>query len=303
MPHSSGLEANSGGFLQHSSLSPALSATSASTATPSVLPHQRTHPLRPGSMKEEALINYIDKRLLMVNRRHAKKFSRSLGQQEQMGDERGYESFREVTKDFEAIIDILWVSGSRMTDFVFFSFLHFIPFRFSFFFSSLYEQRNNQLMIASIQIPHLISLTGLINTYLPNYPFSPRPTFRLLEKLDLIFASLLLGEDAETGAPLSGFEGKRQVISITEKVRIKSIAETCRLAVVEARDREENGFIEDNDEMDLDTTSADGDDDDSLAVTEECGADAGQWGMELARIYEKTIQLLGDEFGKSELVL
>jgi Subunit 11 of the general transcription factor TFIIH len=65
-------------------------------------------------MKETALVNYIDKQLLRVSRRHAKKFSRAIGQQEQTEDDRGYESFREVVKDLEAIIDVVWVSGTRM---------------------------------------------------------------------------------------------------------------------------------------------------------------------------------------------
>jgi Subunit 11 of the general transcription factor TFIIH len=158
---------------------------------------------------------------------------------------------------------------------------------------------------ASLQIPYLISLAGLVNSYLPDYPFSPHSTFRLLKKLDSIFASLLLGEDTETGGPISGFDSRRQVISMTEKVRIKSIAEMGRVALVEARDRDDGGFIEGNDSMDLDTTSADDDDDDDLAevlAAEVYGASAGQWEMEVARIYAKTIQLLGDEFGKSGLI-
>ena len=94
-----------------------------------------------------------------------------------------------------------------------------------------------------------------INTYLPEYPFSPKATFRLLKKLDSVFASLLTGEDADSGAPLPGFESRRNVVSMTEKVRIKSIAETCRVAVVEAREQvdrpdDEDDLSDDDDDMD-----------------------------------------------------
>lgn len=122
--------------MQSSALSP---APSASTVTPSVLPKQRTHPIRPGSMKEATVINYVDKTILAINRRHAKKFSSVLEQQptqlngidtntksasnreREVGGEkeRGYESFKEVVKDIESVVDVLWVSGTRMFPYYF----------------------------------------------------------------------------------------------------------------------------------------------------------------------------------------
>lgn len=151
---------------------------------------------------------------------------------------------------------------------------------------------------ASLQIPYLISLSVLVNTFLPAYPFAPRATFRLLTKLDCIFASLLTGQDAETGNPLPGFENRRDIVSMTEKVRIKSIAESCRVAVVETRehggddstgDRDAGGATEEEDEDD---------DMDDSSDPEGFGETVGRWEMEAAKVYEKTIQLLGDELGK-----
>ncbi|KAL1848792.1 hypothetical protein Plec18170_007803 [Paecilomyces lecythidis] len=257
-----------GGFIHPSSLtSPAPSSFSTSTATPSSLPRQRTHPLKPGSIKETALINHIDKSIMMVNRRHAKKFSSAIGEQDIPAAERGYESFKEVVKDLEAIIDIVWVSGTP-----------------------------------SLQIPYLISLAGLVNSYLPEYPFSPRSTFRLIRKLDAIFASLITGEDADTGAPISGFENRRNVVSMTEKVRIKSLAEACRIAVVEARDREDSRVTEEEeaDGMNVDETGDENEDDEVYGVDSYVDA-PDRWEMEGARVYERTIQLLGDELGKGGL--
>ncbi|KAL6230083.1 hypothetical protein BDW75DRAFT_223577 [Aspergillus navahoensis] len=268
--------AGAGGFMQPSAPSP---APSASTATPSVLPKQRMHPIRPGSTKESTVINHIDKTILAINRRHAKKFSSVFERQptqqngngtytnsasdrgrEVEGDgERGYESFKEVVKDIEGVVDVLWVSGTP-----------------------------------SLQIPYLISLSGLVNTYLPDYPFSGKATFRLLRKLDSFFASLILGEDAETGEPLSGFEGRRNVVSMTEKVRIKSIAEMARVLVVEKGDSRDPDADGSNDYED----SEDDESEDEMNMDLDLEVDRPEmWEMETARVYEKTIQLLGDELG------
>lgn len=109
----------SGGFLPVAP-SPSFSvATNASTITPSRLPRQRTHPLKPGSMKETALINHVDAQMLRINRRHAKKYSRNIdehtdeGNAEEGDDVSGYEGFGEVVRDIERVIDVVWVSGTR----------------------------------------------------------------------------------------------------------------------------------------------------------------------------------------------
>ncbi|RHZ53370.1 general transcription factor IIH subunit TFB6 family [Aspergillus thermomutatus] len=251
-----------GGFIQPSLPSPAPSFMSSSTATPSTLPKPRSHPLKAGSMKETTVINHIDTHLLTINRRHAKKFSSTYDDQSQQDPERGYESFQEVAKDIEALVDVLWVSGTP-----------------------------------SLQVPYMISLAVLVNSYLPDFPFSPKATFRLLRKLDSVFASLLLGEDVETGAPLSGFESSRNLVSMTEKVRIKSIAETCRVAVVEARENDESIAGEEDD----DENSSDDENDEDMdgAYGTEEYESIGRWEMETAKVYERTIELLGDELGKA----
>ena len=126
----------------------------------------------------------------------------------------------------------------------------------------------------------------LLNSFLPSYPFAPRATFRILRKLDVIFASLLTGVDVEgdSRTPLAGFEGRRDVVSMTEKVRIKSIAETARVVVFESRDNSQGGEDEDEDDEEGDS--------------QEEEEPVGEWEMEAARVYERTIQLLGDEFGR-----
>ncbi|OJJ83917.1 general transcription factor IIH subunit TFB6 family [Aspergillus glaucus CBS 516.65] len=282
---------SAGGFIYPSLPSPAPSTISTSTATPSLLPQQRRHPLKAGSMKETAVINHLDKSILGINRRHAKKFSSTYGGGAPNGEgegkgedevemegqgERGYESFKEMVRDIESLVDVVWVSGTP-----------------------------------TLQIPYIISLAVLVNSSLPSYPFTPQSTFRLLRKLDSVFASLLTGEDADSGTPLAGFETRRDIVSMTEKVRIKSIAEACRMVVMEVRERSDETTDGDGDATG--ESEVDSEDEEMEDVIGDANANAtngninpideyhetpGRWEMEAARVYERTIQLLGDELGR-----
>lgn len=78
------------------------------------------HPLKPGGVKESSLINHVDGKILRINRRHAKKLSSVIDDQNDAEDKdkdeeqaKGYESFKEVVKDIEEVIDVVWVSGTR----------------------------------------------------------------------------------------------------------------------------------------------------------------------------------------------
>jgi hypothetical protein len=99
----------SGGFFPPSLPSPAPSSIS-TTSTTSNLPHPRAHPLRAGSAKEDAARRYVESRLMHVSRRYTKKF--------QLPDEaeqvHGYESMGEVARDLGEVVDVLWLSGTRM---------------------------------------------------------------------------------------------------------------------------------------------------------------------------------------------
>ena len=104
-----------GGFLQPTLPSPpASTTTSASTATP-VLPRPRANPLKPGSSKESSFIDYVDNKMLGVSRRYEKRYNTDFEDEATSGIEgRGYENFGELAKDLEAVIDVVWVSGTRM---------------------------------------------------------------------------------------------------------------------------------------------------------------------------------------------
>lgn len=103
-------ETATGGFLVPHLLSPPPSSVT-SSAPASWLPHPRRHPLKQGSAKETAFIQYVDRALLEITRKYAKKFSGEEGE----GDVKGYETFRDVARDMERVLDVVWVSGTRTT--------------------------------------------------------------------------------------------------------------------------------------------------------------------------------------------
>ena len=134
-----------------------------------------------------------------------------------------------------------------------------------------------------------------VNSYLLSFSFSPRPTFQLLRKLDFAFTSLLRGVDIDTGLILSGFEAGRSKLSTTEKVRLRGLVQSSRLAVVEVA--AQSGDIDEIDygahsRLATDDEYPTDDDTDATRDEEVDGVSAG-WEMEIARIYERTLVELG----------
>ncbi|KAK4892068.1 hypothetical protein LTR27_009418 [Elasticomyces elasticus] len=130
----------------------------------------------------------------------------------------------------------------------------------------------------------------------PDMPLSPRNLFRCLAKLDRCFASLIQGRDVETGETLPGFDaGRRSGVSITEKVRIRSLVERTRVSVLEAFKK---GEFDDEAPEDVDDDEDDDEDMEGLLVLEggrgDEDEDEDSWDMQLARVYDRTIQELGD---------
>lgn len=255
-----------GGFITATLPSPAPSNSTRSSTT-SNLPHPRSHPLRAGSAKEETARRYVEGRLLHISRRYTKKFQLA----DPAEDVHGYESMNEAAKDLGEVVDVLWLSGTRMSPFPLCKFV----------ITRMYP------VVASLQIPYLLNVALSVTTYLPSFPPAPVATFKLLGKLDHAFASLLKGEDNLTGEILPGFErGKRAGMSGTDMVRCKSLVEATRVLVVEVmssgaeidRDDEESGM--DTDMMSTDREST-------------WDADEDVYDMDVARVYEATITQLG----------
>lgn len=109
-----------GGFLPPSIPSPAPSNFS-SSPSPSNLPHPRSHPLRAGSAKEAAARRYVEGKLLHISRRYTKKFQPPVEGE----DVHGYESMADVCNDLSEVVDVLWLSGTRMPPFLSFVYIFY----------------------------------------------------------------------------------------------------------------------------------------------------------------------------------
>ncbi|KAL2414218.1 hypothetical protein ABEF95_005404 [Exophiala dermatitidis] len=231
-----------------SAASPAASGTSYHNRV-ATLPTPRCHPLRPGSQKEIALINYLDDRILRISRRYAKKFS---DEGLQNDDTPGYTTYDGFVADADPLVDVVWVSGTP-----------------------------------TIQIPYLLTLAGLVCSYLQAFPFSVS-FFYIVGKLDQGFAALL--QPVENGSVPGATS---HPVSMTEKVRIKSLVEETRVAAVRAasasghqasiHDISEVDTTDEEDEDPEDNDEDDGDDLDSDSIS-----------LSIAKVYKRTLEILGD---------
>lgn len=115
-----------GGFIPYS---PPPSSVASSSAT-FTLPQPRKTPLKAGGNKESSFIRYVDQQILHIQRRFAKRDA--LGQSAKDVDDEGrlmqevgakksdwndvpgYPSFGAAAKDVEQLVDVIWVSGTRM---------------------------------------------------------------------------------------------------------------------------------------------------------------------------------------------
>lgn len=185
--------------------SPSIRSTATSLSSTLGLPHPRSHPLRPGSAKEDLVRRYVSERLLHISRRFVKKY----GIAEPTDVIIGYASMGELCGDVDALLNNLWKSGTP-----------------------------------SLQVQYLLNIASELITWMDGFKPSPKATLSLLKKLDYCFASLLIGEDLETHETLPGFAGggntvsfKRVGLSRTDMVRCRSIAEQSRVAVVDVFQR------------------------------------------------------------------
>ncbi|KAK5048982.1 hypothetical protein LTR84_005404 [Exophiala bonariae] len=217
------------------------------------------HPLRPGSQKEIALINYLDDKLLRITRRHAKKFS---NERRDNDDTPGYTTYDEFATDIEPLIDIVWISGTP-----------------------------------TIQIPYFLTLAGQICSYLEAFPFSTS-FFPLAGKIDEGFASVLRAANNNSPGGSLPFN-----VSMTDKVRIKSLVEETRVAAVNAASA--SGYaasapaISEIDSEDDDDDTDMGDDDITVRTDEEL--DVLPISLRLSRVYKQTLEILGDSLTSGSL--
>ncbi|UNI15310.1 hypothetical protein JDV02_001853 [Purpureocillium takamizusanense] len=250
-----------GGFFHHTGL-PSPAPSSASSRATGNLPHPRGRALAPGSNKEDMVRRYVEDRLLNASRRYVKKFGSNDGNDTVVG----FTSASEVCKELDGLVNILWRSGTP-----------------------------------SLQIPFLLKLASDFTQYVRSFPPAPRATFALLGKLDHCFASLLGGQDIDSGEPLPGFEnGLRAGMTVTDMVRCRSLVEQTRMLMVElmsqGAEEEEEEEEDDDDESDSENATEDDKLGDRQAVAWDI--DEERLHMDAARVYEQTIVKLGDRLGE-----
>ena len=205
--------------------------------------------MRPGSAKETAFIHHVDQRINKISRKLAKRDGSAEPEaRREMSKEDGYQSFRQVGRDIDCLLGIVWVSGTP-----------------------------------SLQIPYLMTLALIVLNSMSGFPPAPRTLFRILQKLDAAFAALIDGMHYNTGETLPGVESG-QVVTATEKVRIKSLAQRTRVAVVELMQR---GELLEAEEQDEESSASD------IGVEDE-GPDIN---MQVAKVYDQTLVELGDTLG------
>ncbi|KAF2721350.1 hypothetical protein K431DRAFT_224320 [Polychaeton citri CBS 116435] len=262
---------NQGGFL---SPPPSSLASSAAAASQS-LPRPRSSPLKAGGAKESTFIRYVDGQLLHIQRRFAKRSTpqqtittlqlaqntidpyANLPPADDWDDVKGYANIGEACDELEELVNVIWVSGTP-----------------------------------SLQVPYLISMALLVSQLVAAMPVGGnggKKLFRCLGKLDRCFSSLIQGRDVEIGDALPGF-GFGKCVSGTEKVRIRSLVERTRISVMEAfKSAEFEHFEEPEEDRDGGLVLENEED-----LGEEEEEEDDSWDMLIARVYDRTVQELGD---------
>lgn len=232
--------------------------------TPSLsLPPQQSPPI-PGSQEETQLRGRLSTGIERITYRQMKS-EMGMDAPDTHISHRKYESFAELSTEVEHLIDMLWASSSRKLT----------PNPSSQYPYGVYFSQIRSILItfcfnpASIQTEGLITLAGIVEMALPTHPFDGRTTLSLLHKFDSVFVALCTGFHPLTGAPLleagAGNSERRPLVTQTQKVRIRSLAETTRLKVFSVVGED-----------------AEGDD------------DAEGWVLEATKVYDGVLMLLGD---------
>jgi ribosomal protein L12E/L44/L45/RPP1/RPP2 len=129
--------------------------------------------------------------------------------------------------------------------------------------------------------------------YLPAFPFSTS-LFYITAKIDLGFASLLQASDESTiTAPKVAHH-----VSVTEKVRIKSLVEETRIAAVNVASASSLA----SSVQDLSETDTEDHEDDGSEEADEEQQDESNMSISLAlsRVYKRTLEILGDSLVMNE---
>ena len=133
-----------------------------------------------------------------------------------------------------------------------------------------------------LQTSYLLSLAGVLLGYMPSFRLSTR-MFQTLAKLDTAFASLLQ-PSISTGAQTS--------LSMTDKVRIKSLIEETRVTAVNCAFSA--GYSASVQDLSLDDDDTDSEDEDDESQMDAPGSKNEMIAMQLSKVYRKTLEIVGD---------
>ncbi|KAJ5698210.1 hypothetical protein N7462_000215 [Penicillium macrosclerotiorum] len=170
------------------------------------LPQQRDSPITPGSAEETRLRERLSSDIDRINLRQLKT-EMGMDIPETDPSARPYVNFAALARDVEHLVDMLWTTSTP-----------------------------------SIEVEPLITLAGIVQNSLQAYAFDPHSTFILLHKFDVIFASMYTGVHPITGSFLPGYRAGHPLLTQTQRVRIRSLAEQTRYKVISfvQRSSEEN---------------------------------------------------------------
>ena len=153
--------------------------------------------------------------------------------------------------------------------------------------------------IASVQVEGMITLAGIFQRALTSYPFDAIATITLLNKLDYYLASLIEGKDATSQSPLPGASPDRPLVTATQRVRIRSIAENSRTQLFSIMPSSGENTDDDTDAA-ADAEDENEDQDDNEAEDLNGGYDDWEdlpefpsWMTQAARVYERVLMLTG----------
>ena len=118
---------------------------------------------------------------------------------------------------------------------------------------------------------------------LPTYTFEPEATLTILHKFDVVFAALCTGQNPITNQPLPGIIPDQPLVTQTQKVRIRSLAETTRNRIFTCLSNPDSNGVNGNGR----------DDDSDSDVDEEISMHP--WMLEATKVYDKTLMLLADQ--------
>jgi Subunit 11 of the general transcription factor TFIIH len=143
---------------------------------------------------------------------------------------------------------------------------------------------------ANLQIPYLLSLAGIVADYLPAFPFVERPTLRLVDKLDQAFASLL-SQGRHSASPIA--DGAIDyLVSVTDRVRIRSVIECTRIIAVETTAK--SGASADLPDVSESFTDSEYED---HAAADGNRQERDSLDMGISKMYERSLNILGDSLG------